>query len=85
MGKVDKSLNLGIAGNNTDKVYKLYLLEDESVRYLCQSRINMAIQAYTTSDGIEDELENLQKIVQQAVNEAVGKKNQFRRRKGLKI
>ena len=45
----------------------------------------MAIQAYTTSYDIEEEWENLQKIVQQAANEVMGKKKQFMRRKELRI
>ena len=45
------------------------------MRYLYQSRINAAIQEYTTSDDIQEEWKNLQKIVQKAVNEAVEKRN----------
>ena len=84
MCKVEIDWNSRIAGNNTDKVCKVYVLEDESWRHLYQSRINMAIQAYT-SDDTQEEWENLQKTVQQAANKGVGKKKQFRRRKGLRI
>ena len=45
--------------NNTDKVYKVYLLEDESVIHLYQCSINTAIKAYATHDDIVEEWEKL--------------------------
>ena len=74
-----------IPKRNNEEVFKIYLLENESVRNLYQSRINTYLQMYTTSENIEKEWQNIQEIMKKAANEAIGTRKKFRKRKGLSI
>lgn len=67
------------------QMYKIYLLNQESIRNLYQTRIN-SITANTPIDlDINKEWNNIQGIIKIAANEALGSKTKNRRRKGLRI
>lgn len=73
------------ARNKNEEVYKVYLLETESIRNLYQNRINTYLQDHTTSDNIEEEWQNIKKIITKAASESLGHRKKYRKRKGLKI
>ena len=70
---------------NGKEVYKVYLLEDESMRNLYQNRINKHLQNLIAKEEIEKEWQNIQQIIKESADEAVGRKKKFQKRKGLKI
>jgi hypothetical protein len=67
------------------EIFKVYLLEQESICNLYQERINQHLQAKSISENIEEEWENLKEILTKAAKEGICQKKKYRRRKGLKI
>ena len=67
------------------EVFKVYLLEQESIRRLYQDRLNRHLNSIPSGNSIEEEWRNMKRIIVQAANEAIGVKKRFRKRKGLKI
>jgi hypothetical protein len=67
------------------EIFKVCLLEHESICNLYQERINQHLQAKSISENIEEEWENLKEILTKAAREEIGQKKKYRRRKGLKI
>lgn len=71
--------------NPEGDVYKVYLLQEDSIKYLYQQRLLQYLQSQETKDDINQEWNNIKNCIHQAATEAVGKKKKFRRRAGLRI
>jgi len=66
-------------------VYKVYLLQEESIRRLYQQRLAKNLSEYPRASTIDKEWENIQIAIKKAANEAIGTKKKYRRKKGLRI
>lgn len=77
--------NLAIRNNNNEEVYKIYLLEDISIRNLYQKRLERYLNETPTKDNINEEWNNIKKCIEKSANEAIGTKRRYRKRKGLRI
>ena len=66
-------------------VYKVYLLQEESIRRLYQQRLAKNLREYPRASTIEKEWENMKIATEKAANEATGTKKKYRRKKGLRI
>ena len=66
-----------------DEVYKVYLLQDESIKDLYQRRLEKYLLETTTEEVLEDEWQKVQNYIYKAVDEVLGKK--IRSKKGLRI
>ena len=66
-------------------VYKVYLLQEESIRRLYQQRLAKNLSEYTRTSTIDKEWENILTATKKAANEAIGTKKKHRRKKGLRI
>lgn len=68
-----------------EDVYKIYLLNQESIRNLYQQRLNQYILNTPTDSILEAEWQNIKNCIEKAANEVLGKKKKLRSRKGLRI
>lgn len=68
-----------------EEVFKVYLLQDESIRRLYQNRLNILLQQTETKDNIEMEWGNIKQCIKEAAAEALGRKKKIRSKKGLRI
>ena len=68
-----------------DLVYKIYLLQEESIQRLYQQRLAQNLSAYAKASTIDKEWENIKMAIKKAANEATGTKKKYRRKKGLRI
>jgi len=66
-------------------VYKIYLLQEESIRSLYQQRLAKTLSEYPMASTIDKEWENIKISIKKAANEAIGTKTKYRRKKGLRI
>jgi len=62
-----------------DFVYKVYLLQEESIRRLYQQRLAKNLSEYPRATTIDNEWKNIKIAIKKAANEAIGTK------KGLRI
>jgi ABC-type uncharacterized transport system ATPase subunit len=56
------------------EVFKVHLLERESICNLYQERTNQYLQTKSTSENMEEEWENLKEILTKAAKEGIGQK-----------
>ena len=66
-------------------VYKIYLLQQESIRRLYQQRLAKTLSEYPRASTIDKERENIKIAIKKAASEAIGTKKKYRREKGLRI
>jgi hypothetical protein len=66
-------------------VYKVYLLQKESIWRLYQQRPAKNLSEYPRVSTIDKEWENIKTAIKKAANEAIGTKKKYRRKKGLRI
>ena len=62
-------------------VYKVYLLQEESIRRLYQQRLAKDLSEYPRASTVDKEWENIQIAIEGATNEAIGAKKNIRERK----
>lgn len=70
---------------NKEEVYKVYLLQDESIKLLYQKRLQNYLTNAETKDNVNEEWESLKLCIEKSANEVLGRKRKFRKRKGLRI
>lgn len=70
--------------HNTE-VFKVYLLRDESIRNLYQQRLQQYLLSNLNGQNIEEEWQIIKNCIEKAAQEAIGRKNKFRSKKGLRI
>jgi len=66
-------------------VYKVYLLQEESIQRLYQQRLAKNLSEYPRASTIDKEWENIKIAIKKAANKAIGTKKKYRRKKGLRI
>ena len=66
-------------------VYKVYLLQEESIQRLYQQRLAKNLSEYPRASTIDKEWENIKMAIKKAANEAIGTKKKYRRKKDLRI
>ena len=66
-------------------VYKVYLLQEESIRRLYQQRLATNLSEYPRACTVDKEWENIKIAIKKAANEAIETKKKYRRRKCLRI
>lgn len=71
--------------SNNEEVYKVNLLQDESIGLLSQSRLQTYLTNTFKRDDINEKWESMKMCIEQSAAEAVGGKRKFRKRKGLRI
>ena len=59
---------------SNEEVFKIYLLQDDSVKTLYQNRLNQRLQLIEINENIEKEWENIKYCIEEAAKEALGKK-----------
>jgi hypothetical protein len=64
--------------------FRVELLQDPSIKWLFERRVNKLIEEIKEAHTIEEEWENIQKILRQAANETFGMKKKWCRKKGLR-
>ena len=79
-----KKSNVKHTRENED-VYKVYLLQEESIRKLYESRLTKYIVEIPTEEDVNKEWEKIIYTIKKAANEVIGKKRKIRNRKGLRI
>jgi hypothetical protein len=57
--------------------FKVELLQDPSIRWLFERRVNILIQEIEGSEDTEEEWENLKKRLKQAAKESIGMKRKW--------
>jgi hypothetical protein len=62
-------------------VYKVYLLQEESIRRLYQQRIVKNLSEYPRASTIDKEWKNIKIAIKKAANEVIGTKKKYRRKK----
>lgn len=83
IAKWRKRINKNLQNNQS--VYKTYLLQDESIKQLYQSRLQTYLLEMPTNIEINEEWGNISRMIHKAAEETLGKKKKFRKRTGLKI
>ena len=68
-----------------DEVYKVYLLQDESIKDLYQRRLEKYLLETTTEEVLEDEVQKVKNCIYKAADEVLGKKKKIRSKKSLRI
>nr|CAI5866397.1 unnamed protein product [Callosobruchus analis] len=68
-----------------EEVFKVYLLEEESIRQLYQDRLNKILGSKETKQDINEEYHSITQAVKITASEVLGKKREFRKKKGLRI
>jgi hypothetical protein len=66
-------------------VYKIYLLQEESIQRLYQQRLAKNLSEYPRASTIDKEWENIKISSKKSANKAIGTKKNYRRKKGLRI
>jgi len=66
-------------------VYKIYLLQDESVRRLYQQGLAKNLHEYPKASTKDKEWVNIKMATKKAANIAIGTNTKCRRKKGLRI
>jgi GTP cyclohydrolase II len=66
-------------------VYKIYLLQEGSIRGLYKKRLARNLSECPKDSTIDKEQENIKSAIKKAANEALGTKKKYRRKKGLRI
>lgn len=67
------------------EVFKVYLFNEDSIRYLYQNKLNQELNENEAKNDMEQEWLNLEKEIKKAALEALGVKRKYRKRKGLRI
>ena len=67
--------------NEKEEVYKVHLLQDESIRTLYQNRLNEQLSQIPSTENINEEWTNIKQDIAQAAYEALGKKQNHRKKK----
>lgn len=70
---------------NSEEVYKVYLLQDDGIKYLYQQRLGAYLANINTENDINREWENIRACIEKSAHEVIGRRKKFRKRKGLKI
>jgi hypothetical protein len=66
--------------SEAEEVFKIHLLQQESIKHLYQTRLTLQIEQPATSDNIETEWVNIERIIKAVASEVLGRK-----RKDLRI
>jgi hypothetical protein len=66
-------------------VYKIYLLQEESIQRLYQQTLARNLSEYPRASTIDKKWENIKIAIKKAANEVIGTKKIYRRKKGLRI
>ena len=66
-------------------VYKIYLLQEEGIRKLCQQRLATNLSEYPRASAIDKDLVNIRLAIKKAANEATGTRKKYTRKKGIGI
>jgi hypothetical protein len=69
---------------NKELRFRVDLLQDPSIKWLFERRVNKLIEVIKEANTIEEEWENIQKILRQAAKEILGMKKKWYRKKGLR-
>jgi hypothetical protein len=64
--------------------FRVELLQVPSIKWLFERRVNKLIEEIKEANSIEEEWENIQKIIRQVAKESLGMKNKWCRKKGLR-
>ena len=67
------------------EMFKVHLLQDESIRTLYQKRISLNMERKGKSTNINEEWDNIKQIIIQAASEALGTRRIRNKRTGLQI
>jgi hypothetical protein len=70
---------------NKEFSFRLELLQDASIKWLFERRVNKLIEEMKEANTIEEEWENIQKILRQAAKESLGMKKKWCRKKIKKM
>lgn len=68
-----------------EEVFKVYLLEEESIRKLYQNRLQKHLERNVMNENLNEEWEDMKTCILNAACEAIGKKKKIRNKRGLKI
>lgn len=68
-----------------EEVFKVYRLQQDSVKWLYQKRLEKHLVNMPTSNDLETEWNNIRECIRKAAYESVGMTNKIRRRKGLRM
>ena len=66
-------------------VYKIYLLQEESIWRLYQRRLAKNLSDHPRASTINKEWENIKTSIKKTTNKTIGTKKKYRRKKGLSI
>jgi hypothetical protein len=69
---------------NKELSFRVELLQDPSMKWLFERRVNKLIKEMKKANTTEEEWENIQKILRQAAKESLGMKQKWCRKKGLR-
>jgi len=67
-----------------EEVFKVYLLQEESIRDLYQRRLNQYLERQSTKQDINEEWDSLRTCIEKAAYETLAKKKKIRSKKGLR-
>jgi hypothetical protein len=70
---------------NKDEIFKVHLLQEQSVRVLCQKRLEKYLLERSVVNEIEQEWKNIKTCIYKAAEESLGKKFKRKNPKSLKI
>jgi len=62
-------------------LYKVYLLQEESIQRLCQQRLDKNLSEYPRASTIAKEWEHIKIAIKKAANEAIGQRKNIEERK----
>ena len=68
---------------NVELAYKVHLLNDPSIKWLYQKRMDAINDITPVSDVVEEEWKNISDILKQVALESLGTKRKWQRKRGL--
>jgi hypothetical protein len=69
---------------NKELSFRVELLQDPSMKWLFERRVNKLVKEIKEANTTEEEWENIQKILRQAAKESLGMKQKWCRKKRIK-
>jgi hypothetical protein len=73
-----------IESRSIEEIYKMYLLQDKGIQHLYQTRMAQYINQTLIDDDIDKESVNIKETIEKTAREVLGKREKFRKKKGLR-
>lgn len=79
-----KRKNKQAENQNIQSTYKVHLLNDSSIKWLYQKRLDELNETTTVSEDVEEEWQNISDLLKRAASQSLGTKRKWHRKKGLR-